>query len=159
MMWLERRLVFKKYKFMLYLGWKLKHKNMDKKSKIFFSIFFSVAIIIVVVAFFKFYILKDFYIKLEVPCDPETEKCFITECDPQSDSQCPENPDERVSYYKLINKKANLLPACDSSDPDCPPIVCSAGEDCQETLCDEATKTKDEECSDPEEYLKNKKET
>ncbi len=132
---------------------------MGRNSKIFLLIFFSVAIIIIAVAFFKFYVLKDFYIKLEVPCDPKTEKCFITECDPSSDSQCPGNPDERINYYKLVNKKASAVAICDSSDPDCPPIVCSAGEDCQEILCDESTKTKDEECSNPEEYLKNKKET
>jgi hypothetical protein len=131
---------------------------MDKKSKIFFAIFFSVAVIIIVVSFFKFFVLKDYYIKSEVECDPETEKCFVFECDPTADSSCPENPDEQVSYYKLIEKKAYTLPICDANNPDCPAIACQAGEDCKEFLCDEATKTQDEQCNDPVEYLKNKEE-
>ncbi len=132
---------------------------MDKKSKIFFAIFFSVAFIVIVISFFKFFILKDYYIKSEVDCDPETEKCFIYECDPAEDSECSENLDERISYYKLIEKKANTLPLCDSNDIDCPAITCQAGEDCQEFLCDESTKTEDEQCNNLEEYMKNQEET
>jgi hypothetical protein len=128
---------------------------MDKKSKIFFVVFFSIAFIVISISFYKFYVLKDYYIKSEVECDPETEKCFIYECDPTADSECPENPDERVSYYKLIEKKAYALPLCDSSSSDCLPIACQAGEDCSEFLCDETTKAKEEQCNDPEEYLKN----
>lgn len=128
---------------------------MDKKSKIFFAIFFSVAFIIIAISFFKFFALKDYYIKSEVECNPEIEKCFIYECDPTVDTECSENPDERVSYYKLIEKKAYALPLCDSNSPDCPLITCQAGEDCKEFLCDEATKTEEEQCNDPEEYLKN----
>jgi hypothetical protein len=131
---------------------------MDKKSKIFFAIFFSVAFIIIAMSFFKFFVLKDYYIKSEADCDPETEKCFIYECDPTVDTECSENPDERISYYKLIEKKAYALPLCDSSSSDCPSITCQAGEDCKEFLCDEATKTQDEQCNNPEEYLKNKEE-
>lgn len=82
-------------------------------------------------------------------CDPETEKCFISE---------PENPDEQISYYKLVEKKAYAIPLCDSNNPDCLPMTCQVGEDCKEFLCDEQTKTEDEQCNDPEEYLKNKTE-
>lgn len=138
---------------------------MDKKSspeanqplaeKIFFIIFFSIAFVVISIAFYKFYILKDYYIKSEADCDPEIEKCFVYECDPAVDTECPENADERLSYYKLIEKKASALPLCDSSSPDCPPIACQEGEDCKELLCDEAAKTQDEKCNDPEEYLKN----
>jgi hypothetical protein len=131
---------------------------MDKKSKIFFAIFFSVAFIVIAISFFKFFVSKDYYIKSEVECDPEAEKCFIYECDPTVDTECSENPDERISYYKLIEKKASALPICDSNNPDCPPITCQVGEDCKEFLCDEATKTQDEQCNDPAEYLKNKEE-
>lgn len=126
---------------------------MDKKSKIFFSIFFFAIFVVAVIAFEKFYILKDYYIKTEVDCDPAAEKCFIYECDPTDDGECPENPTERISYYKLIEKKASAIPLCDPSDTECPPLACLAGEACQETLCDEATKTEDEVCSDPIEYL------
>ncbi len=132
---------------------------MDKKSKIFFSVLFSIIFIVAVFSFYKFYILKDYYIMSEADCDPATEKCFIYECDPVDDSECPENPDERISYYKFIEKKASAIPVCDPNGSDCPPLICQAGEDCTETLCDEATKTEDEQCSDPSEYLKNQKES
>lgn len=132
---------------------------MDKKSKIFFSVFFSIAFIVMAVAFFKFYVFKDYYIKSEAECDPETENCFIYECDPAEDSECPENPDERASYYKLVEKKAYALPVCDSADLECSPIACQEGEDCTEILCDEASKAEDEQCNDPEEYIKNQEET
>ena len=133
-----------------------KNKPMDRKSKIFFFIFLLAVLVVTVMAFYKFYILRDYYITSEAACDPETENCFIYKCDPADDSACPEEPAERISYYKLIEKKANTLPLCDPNNPDCPPIACRAGEDCRETLCDEATKTEDEQCSDPAEYLKNK---
>lgn len=98
----------------------------------------------IAISFFKFYILKDYYIKLEVACDPAAEKCFIYECDPAVDIECPENAAERTSYYKLIEKKANALPLCDPISSGCPSVTCQTGEDCKETLCDEATKIADE---------------
>jgi hypothetical protein len=131
---------------------------MDKKSKVFFIIFFSIGLAVISIAFYKFYILRDYYIKSEVECNPEIEKCFISECDPSTDSECPENPDERLSYYKFIEKKVYAIPLCDSSSPDCPALACQEGEDCKEFLCDEATKTEDEQCNNPEEYSKNKTE-
>lgn len=128
---------------------------MDKKSKIFFTIFFSIIFVVAAMSFFKFYVLKDYYIRTEIDCDPATEKCFIYECDPAVDSECPENPAERLSYYKLIEKKASAIPLCGPNEADCPPLVCQAGEDCQEILCDETTRTGDEVCSNPLEFLNN----
>lgn len=128
---------------------------MDKKSKIFFSVFFCIAFIVTAISFYKFYVLKDYYIKSEVECDPAIEKCFVYECDPDVDTECPANAAERISYYKLIEKKASALPLCDPNDVDCPALACRDGEDCTETLCDEAIITADEQCSNPQEYLKN----
>jgi hypothetical protein len=122
---------------------------MDKKSKIFFSVFFLIIFVVTGISFYKFYVLKDYYIRLETDCDPAVEKCFIYECDPADDSECPENVDERISYYKLIEKKASDLPLCDATDPSCPPVSCQAGEDCREILCDEETKAEEEKCSGP----------
>ena len=128
---------------------------MDKKSKIFFSVFFIAVLIVTAVSFYKFYILKDYYIKLEAACDPTAEKCFVYECDPADDAECPANAEERLSYYKMIEKKASALPLCDPNDASCPVLACHAGEDCKETLCDETTKTADEQCSNSAEYLKS----
>lgn len=129
---------------------------MDKKSKIFFSIFFLVIFLVAVISFYKFYILKDYYITSEAVCDPARENCFIYECNP-SGGDCSEDPNERVSYYKLIEKRASALPLCDPNDSACPSITCRAGEDCREILCDETTITAGEQCSKPPEYLNNRK--
>lgn len=123
--------------------------------KIFFSVFFLAVFIVVAASFYKFYVLKDYYVKLEAECDPAAEKCFVYECDPAVDAECPANAAERVSFYKFIEKKANLLPLCAPADANCPSMACQAGEDCREILCDETAKTEDESCNDPAEYLKN----
>jgi len=125
---------------------------MDKKSKIFFIVFFSLALAAMVISFYKYFILKDYYIKAEVECNPGQEKCFMVACDPASDSECPENPDERISYYKIVEKKARDIPLCDVDSPDCQALVCQEGEDCQEIFCDETTKTEGVECSNPETF-------
>ena len=132
---------------------------MDKKSKLFFSIFFFIAFAAIAGAFLKFFLFKDYLIRTEIECDPGLEKCFVYVCDPESESECSEDPDEQVSYYKLIEKKAYALPACDASDPDCPAPTCAYGEDCNEILCDEATKSEEEQCSDPAEYVANEAES
>ena len=131
---------------------------MDKKSKILLSIFFLFLLASVGVTFYRVMILKRYYVKLEIECNPEKEKCFVRECDPQSDSECPENVDERASYYKIINKKAYILPNCDPNDENCPKPSCEGDKKCQETLCDEKTVPEGETCNDPEEYLKNNSE-
>ena len=100
---------------------------MDRKSKIFFVVFFTVALIAVAVSFFKFFVQKDYYIRVEVSCSPDHEKCFTKE-----------NEKIGVSYYKLIEKKAYAITS---------ELSCRPGEDCQEILCDQATKTSDQECS------------
>ncbi len=121
----------------------------DKKTKIFFIVFFAAALIATGISFYKYFILKDYYIKTQVECDPKTESCFIYECDPEEDSECPEDQNERISYYKLVEKKAYAVPICDSVSPDCQPFACQEGEDCKEILCnDETAKTEGAECSD-----------
>ena len=127
---------------------------MDKKSIILFSIFFIIVFIVTAISFYRYMILRDYYITAEADCDPTTEKCFIYKCSPEDDETCPENPDERISYYKLIKKKASIIPLCDPAKEDCPALSCQEEEDCEEILCDDSTKAKDEECNSPEEYLK-----
>ncbi|MEK7172661.1 MAG: hypothetical protein AAB723_01460 [Patescibacteria group bacterium] len=114
---------------------------MDKKSKIFFIVFFVIVLAATGASFYKYFILKDYYIKVEVECDPEQEQCFMLE-------------DEAVAttYYKIIKKKALDLPLCEADSPDCPPLACQAGEDCQEIFCDQATETEETPCSNLETF-------
>lgn len=131
---------------------------MDKKSKIFFAVFFALIFIAAGFSFYKFYVLKDYYVKIEADCDPATERCFVYECDEEADGECPADPKERVSYYKLIEKKAYAIPLCDPNSEDCPPLACEPEEDCAEIICDEAAEAEGEICNDPAEYLKNNSE-
>ncbi|MDD4989810.1 MAG: hypothetical protein PHW31_00670 [Candidatus Pacebacteria bacterium] len=120
---------------------------MAKNSKVFFIFFFSIIFIVIAISFYKYFILKDYYIKTQVECNPEKEKCFMAECDVSSDSECPENPSERINYYKIVEKKAFAIPLCDENSPDCLPFVCQEKKNCKEILCDEATKTDGAQCS------------
>jgi len=127
---------------------------MDKNSKILFTVFFLFALAAISISFYKYYVLEDFYISAEKDCDPKEEGCFIRECDPSSDSDCPEKGEKRLIYYTLVTKKANTIQKCDPKDPACPALDCRKEDGCVETLCDEATKNEEETCSDPETYLK-----
>ncbi|MCX6789747.1 MAG: hypothetical protein NTZ42_04040 [Candidatus Gribaldobacteria bacterium] len=112
---------------------------MDKKSKIFFVVFFFLVLVATGLSFYKYFILKDYYIKAEAACDPQQEKCFMIESD----------SGEGTSYYKLVKKKARDIPLCEVDSPDCPALACQVGEDCQEVFCDETTKPEGVECTNP----------
>jgi len=127
---------------------------MNKNSKIIFTVFFLSALTAVGISFYKYYILEDFYITAEKNCDPRGEGCFVRECDPASDSNCPEEGEKRMVYYTLVTKKANTIQKCDPKDPACPALDCREGDDCVETFCDETAKGEEETCNDPEAYLK-----
>lgn len=124
---------------------------MDKKTKIFFVIFFTIILAVVLFSFYKFFILKNYYITSELECNPATESCFINTCDPAEDNTCVADKSKRVSYYKLIEKKAFKIPLCDPSAESCAPLSCEGDSDCKITLCD---KTK-EDCMYPELYFQN----
>jgi hypothetical protein len=127
---------------------------MEKKSKILLFVFFTAILVSVGFTYYKIFILKDYIIKLEAGCDPTKEKCFIRECDPETDEECPANLDERISYYKIIEKKASAIPVCESGNDHCPEINCAGDADCREILCDENTAIEGEICNNPETYIK-----
>lgn len=77
---------------------------MDKKSKIIISLFFGIAVVSVILTYYKIMIKKDYLISAETGCDPETDKCFARTCDPKIDETCSGDPNERVFYYKIVNK-------------------------------------------------------
>ncbi|MDD5750164.1 MAG: hypothetical protein PHU56_00735 [Candidatus Pacebacteria bacterium] len=122
---------------------------MARKSKIFFIVFFFLVLAGVGVSFCKYFVLKDYYIRAEVECDPRMENCFMAECDPLSDDECPESPDERISYYKIVEKKAYDIPLCDSDSPDCQPFTCGQSDNCREIFCDETARPEGASCSNP----------
>ena len=130
---------------------------MDKKSKIFFAVFFLLIAVSVAATYYRYIIKRDCIVHAEVDCDPETEACFIWECDPESEEEgeaCTGDPDEDIWYYKIIKKNAQNIPLCDPNEEECEELSCEPGEeDCEEILCSEGELEEGEVCSDPETYL------
>ena len=134
-------------------GSKLKTDQLLAK-KIFIAIvFFLVAYAVVGLGYYRFFILRDYDITGKTDCDPQTEECFIYMCDPALDEECSEDPVDQMSYYKLIRKKANLLPFCLPGEDGCPVLACNPGEECEEILCNADNVPEGEDCNDPQRYL------
>ena len=123
---------------------------MDKKSKIFFAVFALMIAGSVAVTYWRIVVKRNYLVLAETACDPETETCFVYECDPE-EGECTGDPEEDTSYYAKIKKKAFNFPECENGE--CPDPVCEEGEsDCEVILCDEENKEEWESCNDPEEY-------
>ena len=124
-------------------------------TRLFFVVFFGS----IFFGFLRFVVFKNYYIEAQSDCDPTAEKCFVWQCDPESTVEgeaCTGDPESDASYYKIIKKKANTVPACDpNNDENCPQIICALGEkNCTEIFCNEENKIDQEaECNDPEQYL------
>jgi len=91
----------------------------DKKTiilnRVFYFILFFAIISSAFLTYTRIVVNKDYQISAEVSCDPTLEQCFEWKCDPVEDSTCPENPDERISYYKIISKRASNIAQCEST--------------------------------------------
>jgi hypothetical protein len=129
---------------------------MDKKNKIFFTVFFGLIAVVVAVTFVKYFILKSYYIQTEGDCDPTVEKCFIWECDPEATEEgekCTGDPETDTWYYQKVKKLANEIAPCDPNDETCDALLCDQEiMDCEVTFCDENTVGEGEVCNDPVKY-------
>ena len=115
---------------------------MDKASKIFLSIFFALVGMVIVISFVKFFILEDYLVRVQADCDPQTQSCFVTKCDPSTDTTCSKDPAQQTSYYKIIEIKAASLAKGESEI-----TSCADHENCQELFCSDQTKKADDVCS------------
>jgi hypothetical protein len=109
----------------------------DKKSKLFFLVFFGLILTSIWLAYLRYYVMLDYDIIASVDCDPTAENCFISECDP-TEEECTGDPDEDIWYYKNIRKKAYAMPNCDPEiDENCT-IECLEDESrCEEIFCED----------------------
>ncbi len=135
-----------------------------KAGKIVFLVLFLIIFYAIAATYYRTYIAKNYIIETEIECDPTTERCYASICDPADDPECPENEEERASYYKLIKKKrANIsdeMNNCNSHEIECPELSCEPEEtNCQMLECDpekvgepDPYNTEERECSDPEQY-------
>lgn len=132
------------------------NQKQNLSGKIFFLVFFLLIVGSVALTYYRIMVKRDYIISAQIDCDPAKEACFVSECDPESDSECADTPeDERTTYYKTIKKNAKNIPLCDAQKNECPEqLSCEPGEEeCEEELCDESNVPEGESCNDPEQYL------
>ncbi len=126
---------------------------MDKKSKIFFIVFFLLIAASVAATYYRYIVAHDYVIEAEADCDPYTEVCFTYVCDPEVGEECTGDPLEDTSYYKIISRNAKNIPLCDPEEEGCEALICPEDEeDCEITFCDPATAAEEMICTDPAAY-------
>lgn len=126
---------------------------MDKKSKVLLWIMAILILASVGVTYWRIMIKKDYVISAQADCDPTSEKCFVSHCDPSTDTTCTGDEEKDTTYFKKVQRVAANIPLCDPAEESCKPWDCNENEkDCTATFCDDSTMGKDEECSNPETY-------
>ena|SRR3989338_3823607 len=76
-------------------------------------------------AFYRFYVEKDYIVYANVPCDTALHSCFVGDGE--------NTPD----FYYEVNKKAFLIPSCDGWRGECSTLSCQDSEEgCLETFCE-----------------------
>jgi hypothetical protein len=130
---------------------------MDKKSKILIIVVLILIAGSVVATYWRIMVKKDYIISAQADCDPTTDKCFIWNCDPNSQvesEKCTGDTEKDIWYYQIIKRKAANIPLCDPKDENCEAFICPEGEkDCSVEFCNDSTKKKEDVCSDPETYI------
>lgn len=125
---------------------------MNRKSKVFLLVFFSIIVGSMATTYYRYMVVRDYIVRAETPCDPYTETCFVYVCDSSADEECTGDPVEDTSYYKIIQRNAKNIPMCDPAAEECDALVCPAGEaDCEMMMCD-PTQELEGTCSDPVVY-------
>ena len=131
---------------------KLNHSPLA--GRVFLIMFLFLLVGSIALTFWRIVVKRDYIISAEQECDPYTEACFIYTCSPDEDEECPADPTERMSYYKLIHKNAQNIPLCNAQKDECPAeLTCEENEEeCEYIYCDEDTVAEGEECVDPVQY-------
>lgn len=106
-----------------------------KPTKGSFFLFLILALAMVASAthsFYKFLILRDYWLYIQAPCDPLMNTCFVHDCEPE-DVRCNTLPEGKF-YYKILSTHASNLAGCEGE-------ICIAdcfeGERCKLWFCSE----------------------
>lgn len=102
---------------------------------------------VTVALFSKFYILRDYTLRSEVTCDPQSEVCFVRPCQ----EEC--GTDAEPEYYKIQMVHASDVVLCDPHIEECPEILCESVASCVELFCTEDSVPEQESCSAPEDFV------
>jgi hypothetical protein len=133
--------------------------KVDTKSKVLFVVLGILIAGSIAVTYWRYMVKRDYVIQAQIDCDPETENCLVWKCDPASlveGEECTGVPDNDIWYYKILNRNAKNIPNCDPKDENCTAYQCDPDEpECNITNCSPDNLKKGEECSTPEQYLKD----
>lgn len=111
---------------------------MQSKASIILLTILTVAIVgSISLTYYRAFIAQDYPIHAQITCDPSVASCYVYECDPDA-GECTGNPEEDITYYKLITKLAKNAYDCVPDDTGkCFNATCGPGEpDCEITYCD-----------------------
>jgi len=130
----------------------MKTPNTKTVNNIFYVVIFLLVGSSVLFTYLNVVARRDYQMLAEISCEPSIEKCFIWECDPLDDATCPENPADRISYYKKISKKYSTILECEATVDKLgcmPELSCVTGEtSCFYINCDPSNISADEKCSE-----------
>ncbi len=133
--------------------------KVDKRSKALFVLLGVLIAGSIVVTYWRYMIKRDYVIQAQIDCDPEKESCLIWRCDPASSvdgEECTGVPDKDIWYYKVLSRNAKNIPDCDPKDESCTAYQCGPEEPgCGIANCSPDNLKKGEECSTPEQYLRD----
>lgn len=110
-------------------------------------LYYCAAILIIAgftgLCFYRSLVVMDYATYFDLACDPGSEQCFVTRCNPLFES-CTGDPDQDITYSKRYKKHAHQVTGCDREPESCDPwYQCSQSESCSEVTCTESG----EECS------------
>ncbi len=109
---------------------------MNKSSKILVGGIIFLIGLSLTASYYKYLVLQDYQVEMQIDCDPSTESCFVWECDPEVEDECTGIPEEDIWYYKYFYRNTSNIPQCDPESEDCEALTCSEDEEgCYEVTC------------------------
>ncbi|MFH0755115.1 MAG: hypothetical protein V1910_00410 [bacterium] len=113
---------------------------MNKSAK-YFLLLFLIFILLIIVYKYKQYILdKNFNLIVNTSCNLNEENCFISDCKPESDSDC------KLTPYKKVIISAKIAPAC-LGEHNCIDFLCKDKTACSLIYCSNETLEEGEICA------------
>lgn len=119
---------------------------MDKNSRLLIRLFLVTCLFVGALLISRFYIQRNYALRSEVECDPQSETCFVRPCTEECEAET------EATYYKLRTVMAYDIPVCDPHRQECPELRCSDIGSCEEELCTENNVPDGESCNNPDDY-------
>lgn len=99
-----------------------------ESAKVLIAIIILASLLSAGMAFYKFYIVRDYFVFANVTCDSTLNSCFVGD------------GDNIPRYYKKISKVANTIQICNGWQDQCPELSCEQGDpNCTVEYCQHDT--------------------